>query len=151
MTIYNNTLYVAAGRSEKGELMIVVTNQSPKDAITNYLKRWGIETLFSCLKGRGFHFEDTHMTRHERIAKLMALLTVGFCWALKLGQWAVTKKVIRLKIKNFKDGQRPQKSIFRLGLDFIREALIKPSKLIKEIEDLLYTLSVPLRNLEVFL
>ena len=96
MTIYSNTLYVGAGRSEKGELMIVVTNQNSKDAITIYLKRWGIETLFSCLKGRGFHFEDTHMTRHERIPKLMVLLTVGFCWAFKLGQWAITKKVMRL-------------------------------------------------------
>lgn len=66
MKIYSNTLYVAAGRSEKGELMIIVTNQQPNDAINIYLKRWGIETLFSCLKGRGFNFEDTHMTRQER-------------------------------------------------------------------------------------
>jgi len=151
MTIYNNTLYVGAGRSEKGELMIVVTNQDPKDAINIYLKRWGIETLFSCLKGRGFHFEDTHMTRHERIAKLMALLTIGFCWAFKLGQCAVTRKVMRLKMKTFKDGKRPQKSIFRLGLDFIRETFINPSKLINNLNDILGVLNRPLKNLEAVL
>lgn len=151
MTIYNNTLYVGAGRSEKGELMIVVTNQDPKDAINIYLKRWGIETLFSCLKGRGFNFEDTHMTRHERIAKLMALLTIGFCWAFKLGQCAVTRKVMRLKMKTFKDGKRPQKSIFRLGLDFIRETFINPSKLINNLNDILGVLNRPLKNLEAVL
>jgi hypothetical protein len=151
MSIYNNTLYIAAGRSEKGELMIVVTNQDPKDAINIYLKRWGIETLFSCLKGRGFHFEDTHMTNHERIAKLMALLTVGFCWAFRLGQWAVTKKIVLLKMKKFKDGKRPQKSLFRLGLDFIRETFIHPRKLIKQLDDLFHVFRTPLRNFEDFL
>jgi hypothetical protein len=149
--IYGNIVYVAAGRSEKGELMIVVTNQPPKEAINIYLKRWGIETLFSCLKGRGFNFEDTHMTKHDRIAKLMALLTVGFCWALKLGQWAVTKKIMQLKLKKFQDGERPQKSLFRLGLDFIREILISPRKLINQLPDLLRVFKAPLKNLETFL
>ena len=151
MTIYNNILHVAAGRSEKGELMIVVTNQDPKDGINVYLKRWGIETLFSCLKGRGFHFEETHMTRHERISKLMVLLTIGFCWAFKLGQLAVSKQIMPLKMKKFKDGERPQKSLFRLGLDFIRETFINPRKLATKLGDLLNVFNKPLRNLEAFL
>jgi len=139
VTIYNNTVHVGAGRSEKGELMIVVTNQDPKDAITIYLKRWGIETLFSCLKGRGFHFEDTHMTRRERIEKLMALLTVGFCWAFKTGQWAIAKKITQLKMKHFKDGKRLQKSLFRIGLDFIRETVINSRQLINNLNEILVT------------
>ncbi len=28
------------------------------------------ETLFGCLKGRGFHFEDTHITDLARIKKV---------------------------------------------------------------------------------
>lgn len=148
VTIYNTTLWVAAGRSEKGELMIVVTNQCPKNAINTYLKRWGIETFFACLKTRGFRFEDTHMTQHERIAKLMALLAIGFCWALKLGEWAVTKKTIL--IKNHKEGKRPQNSLFRYGLDFIRDTIINPLKRI-EFKELLHIFKSPSIKKRAFL
>ena len=52
-------------------------------------KNWrrDIETLFSCLKGRGFNFEDTRMTEPERIEKLLVLLSIAFCWAHKTQEW----------------------------------------------------------------
>lgn len=37
----------------RDELMIVVTNKHPKNAIACYLRRWEIETLFCALKSRG--------------------------------------------------------------------------------------------------
>jgi hypothetical protein len=61
-----------------GDLLIVVTNESPGDAIKIYGLRWEIETLFACLKSRGFNFEDTHITDHERIKKLFVLLAIAF-------------------------------------------------------------------------
>lgn len=33
-----------------------------------------------CLKTKGFNLEDTHLTDHERISKLFALLTITFAW-----------------------------------------------------------------------
>ena len=45
--------------------MIVATNQNPKNAIAIYLRRWEIESLFQSLKGRGFHFEQTHITANR--------------------------------------------------------------------------------------
>lgn len=47
--------------------MIVVSDDEFSDAIALYLRRWEIETLFGCLKTRGFRMEDIHMTSLERI------------------------------------------------------------------------------------
>ena len=44
-------------------------------------------SLFGCLKSKGFGFEETHITRPERIEKLIAVLTITFCWAHKIGEW----------------------------------------------------------------
>ena len=124
--IFGQRVFLAGSRSEKGELMIVATNKNPKNAIPIYLRRWEIECLFSALKGRGFRFEETHMTTLERVEKLMAVLAIGFCWAHKVGEWKATKKAIA--IKRHKDSNRPQNSFFRYGFDFIRDLIVNPCK-----------------------
>ena len=92
--IFGQKVYLAGSRSERGELMIVATNQLPKNAIPIYLRRWEIEMLFQSLKGRGFRFEETRLTHYERIEKLILLLVIGFCWAHKVGEWHALKKPI---------------------------------------------------------
>lgn len=128
--IYGQKMYLAGSRSERGELMIVATNQSPKNAIAIYLRRWEIECLFACLKGRGFRFEQTHMVDRARIKKMMALLAIGLCWAHKTGEWRETIKPIRWCKR--RKGLRPQNSYIRYGLDFIREIIVNPFKKIKD-------------------
>jgi len=119
--IYGCQLYLTGARSPNGDLMMIVSNIKSDDAIEKYCTRWEIETLFQCLKGRGFHFEATHMTNRFRIKKLVVLLAIAFCWAHKVGQWqAINKKPIRIK----KHG-RPSKSIFRYGLDLIHDAMVQ--------------------------
>ena len=81
--------------------------------------RWEIETLFGCLKGRGFHFEDTHITNRERIKKLLVLLAIAFVWAHKTGEWRSELKPIKIK----KHGRRAV-SLFRAGLDYISAAIV---------------------------
>jgi hypothetical protein len=144
MTIYGQKVFVAAGRSERGELMVVVTNQSPKNAVAIYLRRWEIESLFQSLKGRGFRFEDTHITDMEKISKLTALLAIGFAWAHKVGEWRANKHPI--VFKKFRDGLRPQNSYFRYGLDFIRDALLHGSRR-KQLAKCLNTLINHINNL----
>ncbi|MFC3909875.1 IS4 family transposase [Legionella dresdenensis] len=120
--VFGQPVFLAGSRSEKGELMIVATNQHPKNAIPIYLRRWEVECLFSALKSRGFRFEETHMTTLARVEKLMAVLAIGVCWAHKAGEWKASKKPIR--IKRHRQSNRPQNSFFRYGFDFIRELLI---------------------------
>jgi hypothetical protein len=147
--IFGATVYLAGSRSERGELMVVATNQSPKNAIAIYLRRWEIENLFSCLKRQGFCFEDTHLTYRERIEKLMALLAVGFCWAYKTGEGRADKKPI--KMNKHRDGRRPQNSFFRYGLDFIRDIILNPAKRLKDLRECIQLLSPPLLDQRVIL
>lgn len=117
--ILGHELYVAGMRLIGGDYLIVVTPNYPGTAISQYSYRWQIETLFSCLKGRGFNFEDTHMTELQKIKKLMALLTIAFCWAHKTGEWRHEMKPIKIKTH-----RRPAVSLFRYGLDYIVDILM---------------------------
>lgn len=119
--IFGQKVYLAGSRSERGELMIVATNQMPKNAIAIYLRRWEIENLFQGLKGRGFLFEETHITQLDRVARLTVLLAIGFVWAHKIGEWKSTIKPIIWK--QFSTQKRPQYSYFRYGLDHVRNII----------------------------
>jgi hypothetical protein len=80
-------VYISALRLEDGELLVVISDDSPQTAISDYAKRWGIETLFGMFKTRGFCLESTHFTDAQRLSKLLALMSLAMCWAMKMGQW----------------------------------------------------------------
>lgn len=120
--IYGHRLHVWGARSpDKGELMIVATNQAEENAITHYLNRWQIETLFGCLKSKGFNFEETHMTQRFKLKKLVAVLAIVYAWSIITGHW----KHINVKTIKLKRHGRKEKSIFRYGADEIQKALIQ--------------------------
>lgn len=81
----------------------------------------GNRNPFGCLKSKGFRFEETRITKRERIKKLITVLAIAFCWAHITGEWSHRhEKTILLK----KHG-RPQESYFRRGLDTLKECLFK--------------------------
>ena len=129
--LYDQKVFLAGSRSERGELMIIATNQMPATAVSIYLRRWEVETLFSCLITKGFRFEDTRLTKRDRLKKLMTLLAIGFCWAHKTGEWQAQRKPIRY-CKRRTGESRPQYSYFRYGLDFIRDIIINSVKKLPE-------------------
>lgn len=136
MQLYGQDVYLAGARSPRGELMVVATNQACQQAIAIYLRRWEIETLFSCLKQRGFNFEQTRLTKRDRVEKLMALLAMACAWMHKIGEWRAEKKPIRFKC--YANGlQRPQYSYFRYGLDFIRDLLFKAGRKMQKFRECL--------------
>jgi hypothetical protein len=112
-------LYLAGLKLFDGDLLIVVTNENPGIAIKTYGLRWEIESLFGCLKSKGFNFEDTHITDYERIKKLFVLLAIAFCWSHKTGEWRHEFRPIKIK----KHG-RPAISLFRYGLDYIADVVL---------------------------
>lgn len=101
------------------DYLIVITTEAPETALEDYAKRWNIETLFGCLKSRGFNFEDTHLTQLDRISKLLGVLTLALCWCLLVGEWEHVQKPITIK----KHGRRA-KSLFRYGLDRLRNIVL---------------------------
>jgi hypothetical protein len=117
--VWKQEVYLAALRLSSGELLIVATDKYVESPIHLYSKRWQIETLFGCLKSKGFGFEETHIIRADRIEKLIALHTIAFCWAHKIGEWRHQEKAIVIK----KHGRLMQ-SYFRYGLDYIRDILL---------------------------
>ncbi|ATZ68895.1 transposase (plasmid) [Acinetobacter haemolyticus] len=56
--------------------LLVVSPMFNASAIRDYALRWEIETLFSCLKGRGFNLENTRLTDPRRVKKLIAVLAI---------------------------------------------------------------------------
>ncbi|PWY54065.1 hypothetical protein DGG96_19110 [Legionella qingyii] len=119
--VFGQSLYLAGSKNSREDLMIVVTNQNPKNAIACYLRRWEIETLFAALKTKGWRFEDTRIIDPQRIEKLLVLLALGFVWAHRIGEWKATIKPIPLK--KIRNQKRPKNSFFRLGLDHLRDLL----------------------------
>ena len=106
---------LAGVRKADGDNVIVISSLKSADkALSNYCLRWQIETLFGCLKTRGFNLEETHVTAPERVSRLLALLAVGFCWALLTGKVICERKALRIK----KHG-RLEQSVFRVGLDYL--------------------------------
>lgn len=120
--LYKQQAYLAALRLANGQLLIVATARLMDNPIETYGKRWQIECLFGCLKSKGFRFEDTHITKPERIDKLLVLLTIAFCWAHKIGEWQHQEKPIAVK-----KHQRPGYSLFRYGLDYLRTLMLQKS------------------------
>jgi hypothetical protein len=117
--LWGQKVYLSALRLIDGELLIVATDHLMEAPIQHYALRWEIETLFSCLKGRGFNFEDTRMTKPKRIEKLLVLLSIAFCWAHKTGEWRHTQRAIKIK----KHGRKAI-SHFRYGLDLLRDTVL---------------------------
>jgi len=117
-SVWGLELFVTGMRLESGEYLIVVAPQYAASAIEDYARRWEIETLFGCLKSRGFRLEETHVIEAERLKKLIALLALAFCWAHVVGEWLSQQKALKPK----KHG-RLAKSIFRHGLNHLRRIL----------------------------
>ena len=122
--VSHQRVFLSALRLHSQELLILASNRDwGREVFDTYALRWEIETLFQCLKGRGFHLERTRLIQYARIKKVLALLAIGFCWAHKTGEWK--HKVVRaLKIK--KHG-RLEQSLFRYGLDHLRDELLGAS------------------------
>jgi Transposase DDE domain len=114
-------VYLTALRLEDGELLIVATSKPCKDTLLAYARRWQIETLFATFKGRGFNFEQTHITNRLRIKRLIAVMVIAFCFAHRAGEWHHEQ----VKPINIKKHLRLAKSIFRNGLDLLRCAFVR--------------------------
>jgi len=109
---------VTATRSAKGELLVVIHSQSLDNPIEIYLERWDIETMFRAFKSSGFNLEDTHLTDYDRLQTLLCTMAIAFCIAYQTGE--ISAKTTPPRIKSH---GKLAKSIFRTGLDTIRNAL----------------------------
>jgi hypothetical protein len=80
-----------------------------------YRMRWGIETLFQNLKGRGFNLENTHITDRVRFNSLLVCVSISAILCYKAGN--LKAKIKPIKIKNH---GRKSYSFFKYGLNEIQ-------------------------------
>ena len=88
-----------------------------------YGERWGIEVFFGACKTQGFNFEDTHLTKLERIDTLCFVIAIAYIWALKTGEFLI-ENGHQIPIKQPKKRKAKLKSVFRVGPDFLKHKLL---------------------------
>lgn len=108
------------GKNNKLEFIIIATYKRDLEALDVYKNRWQIETLFKAFKSSGFNLEDTHLTNIDRISKLIAVISIAFTWAYKIGIF-VHQTIKPIEIK--KHGRRAM-SFFKYGLNFIANVIL---------------------------
>lgn len=123
-------VHLSALRLDDGDFLFIASSGTPQaEAIDAYADRWQIETLFGCLKSRGFNLEDPHLTHPERLSKMMGLLALAFAWTCRTGELLHDgPNPIRQK----KTLNRPLKTLFRHGLDFLRHIALNLAEKLRE-------------------
>lgn len=111
---------VAWWGAEYKEPIYLVTNIDDLDDCCNaYRKRFAIETFFSDQKSRGFGMDKSHISDPERLSRLFLAACIGFLWMVHLGL-----EVIERGETGWIDRtERIDKSIFRLGMDWLKRCL----------------------------
>ncbi len=122
--VHDNLVYLSGLKyvNKKGniEYLIVASFDKTCQSLEFYAQRWQIETMFKAFKTAGFNMEDTHLTKYDRLDKLLMLIALAFFWAYKVGIFK-HHSVKPLKIKNH---GRLEKSFFAYGLETLAQALL---------------------------
>ena len=124
--VFGRQVHFAAKRIVKGRdpyLAVISFGFEGDEALELYRLRWGIETFFSHLKKRGYQFEATHMTKKDRIEKLLGVLAVAFATSYRWGRVLEERSGPKTK----KHGCRAR-SIFRQGFESLHRMLGNPSR-----------------------
>jgi len=120
INLWGFSLYVSIEKRKGAkEQMIVVSNCKFENPLVMYRRRWEIETMFGCLKTRGFRMEDTHIIDPDKIEKVMFVLAIAFCWAYRKGD--IQDRIQAIEVKTH---GRKARSLFREGLNLIRRAIL---------------------------
>ena len=112
VSVFGLKMFVSTVKLSETEYLIVASNRQSSDSISDYKQQWEIETMFGCLKSRGFEFEETHLSKAGRIETLLMLLGFALCFALKSGEIKPGRKPLKKKRHG-----RIGKLLFRVGLD----------------------------------
>lgn len=107
-----------------GEHLSIISNVCT-DVMGDYRQRWSIECFFQALKGRGFDLEATHLTDHSRLSRLLGLISLAVVWSYLTGEWLYEREsVAGRRARRAKKHGRVSRSIFQLGLTFLRRLLL---------------------------
>ena len=84
-----------------------------------YKRRFRIETFFSDQKSRGFHIHKSHLSDPLRISRLLIAACLAYIWMICLGLFVIAHGKTGLIDRT----DRVDKSLFRLGIDWLKHIL----------------------------
>jgi hypothetical protein len=102
-----------------GPLYLVTNISSGYRACRHYQCRFQIETFFSDQKSRGFNIHKSHIADPARVGRLLLAACLAYLWIICQGLLVIAEK----KAGWIDRTDRRDKSLFRLGLDWIRYVL----------------------------
>lgn len=106
--------------AEKQEHWCFVTNfTSPAEAKKWYRKRFAIETLFSDVKGRGFHLDKTRLFQPERVRRLILVTAIAYLFTVFLGVELIVSGPLARLVRT----DAFYHSLFRLGRTYLKHLL----------------------------
>ena len=106
--------------SEYDDPIFLVTNlHNASHAAWFYRRRFRIETFFSDQKSRGFHIHKSHLASPKRLSRLLIAACLAYIWMVCLGLLTLATGDHKLIDRT----DRVDKSIFRLGLDWLKYSL----------------------------
>jgi len=92
---------------------------NPYHACKYYRRRFQIETFFSDQKSRGFHIHKSHLSDPTRLSRMLIAACLAYVWMICQGMAVVASNRTGLIDRT----DRIDKSLFRLGLDWLKYAL----------------------------
>jgi len=99
--------------NEYEDPVYLITNIAPvRESLYWYRKRFKIETMFSDKKSRGFNIHKSHLSKPERVAKLLIVTALAYIFIIYFGLLAMRDDFI----KNIHRSDRCDLSLFTLGL-----------------------------------
>lgn len=114
-------LVVWWGAEYADPLYLVSNLPTASQAAWYYRRRFRIETFFSDQKSRGFQIHKSHLANPTRLSRLLLAACLAYLWIVGLGLLTLAQG----KQKLIDRTDRVDKSIFRLGLDWLKYALKK--------------------------
>lgn len=102
------------------EPIFLITNlEQAYEACRYYRRRFRIETFFSDQKSRGFHIHKSHLADPARLSRLLIAACLAYIWMIVQGLHVLAEGMSALIDR----GDRCDKSLFRVGLDWLKYAL----------------------------
>ena len=105
--------------AKQGHWFFVTNLQTAAEAKAAYILRFTIETLFSDLKDRGFHLDDTRLWQPERLHRLILAGAIAYFFTTVLGVEAIISGAFKQLVRT----DAFYHSLFQLGLIYLDHLL----------------------------
>lgn len=119
----NTRVNISLSLEDNGELLYLIGTVAGLKLKAIYRRRWSIEVFFQALKSRGFNLEESCLRNLEKYKKLFAIVSMAYTLSWATGIQSGTIKPVKVKKHGY-----PQFSVFRRGLNLLRDFFKKKEK-----------------------